>query len=72
MGIRVVVDDQLLAEAQKISGETDQQKLLSAALQALIDKHKTPLQRMLELAGSGAIADDYDYKKLRSDDHDPD
>ena len=69
MGIRVVVDDQLLAEAQKISGETDPQKLLSAALQALIDKHKTPLQGMLDLVGKVKLRDDYDYKAMRENPH---
>ena len=64
MGINVVVDEALLDQAEKLTGEHDRAKLVESALYELI-KRRSPIQGMLDLAGSDILRDDYDYKALR-------
>ena len=70
MGINVVVDEQLIEEAEKVTGEHDRQKLLEIALRELIKK-QSAVQGMVDLAGKVQLNDDYDYKALRGGDRDP-
>jgi Arc/MetJ family transcription regulator len=65
MGIKVLVDEKLVEEAQKLTGLSDPQ----AAIEQIVRRAtgtKTALQGMLELAGTNPLRDDYDYKALRA------
>ena len=64
MGINVVVDEKLLEEAERLTGEHDRQKLLEHALQELIGR-RAKLQALLDVAGKVQFYDGYDYKELR-------
>jgi Arc/MetJ family transcription regulator len=74
MGINISVDDLLLAEAERVTGEHDREKLLEKALHALIKqaRPRRPIDDMLDLAGTVMLRDDYDYKAMRVGDRDPD
>ncbi len=71
MGINVTVDEALLDQAEKLTGEHDRAKLVEAALLELI-KRRSPIQGMLDLVGKVRLRDDYDYKAMRGDQRDPD
>ena len=71
MGINVKVDETLLAEAARLAGEADQEKLLERLLRDFIQQ-RSPLQGMIDLVGKVRLRDDYDYKALRAGDSDPD
>lgn len=73
MTINVQIDEKLLAEATRLVGDAEATTVVTKALEEFIAKrHRRPLDGMLELAGKIQIREDYDYKKLRADDHDPD
>ena len=71
MGVNVTVDEKLVEEAERVTGEHDRQKLVEQALYALI-KQQNPIQGMLDLVGKVRLRDDYDYKALRTGDSDQD
>ena len=64
MGINVTVDEGLLSEAERLTGEHDRQKLMEQALQELIGR-RAKLQALLDVAGTVQFYDGYDYKTLR-------
>jgi Arc/MetJ family transcription regulator len=74
MGINISVDDVLLAEAMRLAGENDHQKLVEKALRELIKsvRPRRPIDDMLDLAGTVMLRDDYNYKAMRAGDRDPD
>ena len=65
MGINVTVDETLIAEAERVTGEHDREKVVEHALRELI-KRKSPIQGMLDLVGKVRLRDDYDYKAMRA------
>ena len=64
MGVNVTVDEGLLSEAERLTGEHDRQKLMEQALQELIGR-RAKLQALLDVAGTVQFYDGYDYKTLR-------
>ena len=68
----IEIDDALVKAAQEATGEADEKVAVEKILREAMKPKRRPLDGMLELAGKISIRDDYDYKKLRSDDHDPD
>ena len=64
MGTRtnIVLDDDLIAAAMARAGVTTKKAAVEAALRAYV--RKPDYSGLLALAGSGAIADDYDPKNL--------
>lgn len=66
----IVIDDKLIRRAMKISGTATKREVVDLALRRLVsDEEQAKAQRaILELAGTGAIADDYDYKRSCSGD----
>ncbi len=63
MGINVTIDETLLGEAERVTGEHDRQKLIEKALRELISRGKPP--SLSQYAGQFNFADDYDVIKER-------
>lgn len=61
-GTSVVVDDELLAQAITRAGAATKEAAVEAALRSYVEQ--PDYAALLELAGSGVIADDYDPKTL--------
>ena len=75
MGINVSVDEALLSEAERLTGEHDREKLIEKALRDLIGRQQdmqSPIKSMLDLVGKVRLRDDYDYKAMRTNTIDPD
>ena len=75
MGINVTVDEKLLSEAERLTGEHDREKLIEKALRDLIGRQsapRRPIDDMLDLVGKVRLRDDYDYKAMRAGERDPD
>lgn len=65
MGINVVIDEALVAEARRLTGLTSD----SAAIEEILRRaaaRRRPIDGMLELAGTNPLRDDYDHKALRA------
>lgn len=67
----ITIADELVKAAQDATGEMDERAAVEKVLRDGTRKRR-PIDGMLELAGKVQLRDDYDYKKLRADDHDPD
>ncbi len=65
MRTNIVLDDKLVAEAQRLTGITTKRALVDEALRVLIATRKR--RSLLELEGKIRFAEDYDYKALRED-----
>ena len=65
MGINVTVDEELLAQACKLTGETDLTKVIERALNEVI-RRRSKLESLLEVAGKVEFYDGYDYKARRA------
>jgi len=65
MRTNIVIDDALLEEAFKYTDVKTKKDVIHLALQELVDNHKK--LSLLDLKGSISLADDYDYKTLRTD-----
>ena len=66
MTINVQIDEKLLAEARRLTGNVEATTVITTALEEFIARrHLRPLDGMLELAGTDPLRDDYDYKALR-------
>jgi len=65
MRTNIVLDDRLVAEAQRLTGITTKRALVDEALRVLIATRKR--RSLLELQGKIRFAEDYDYKALRED-----
>ena len=63
MRTNIVLDDNLVEEALKLSGAKTKKDLVHQALQEFIDNRRR--RNILDLDGKITFADNYDYKKLR-------
>lgn len=69
MNATVEIDADLLEHAVKLSGGKDRKQVVEQALNELI-RRRSKIEALLEMAGSVAFAEGYDYKKLRASRHD--
>ncbi len=72
MGINVTVDEKLLQEVAKLKGEQNPEVLVRQVLEDVLAKQRRPIDAMLDLVGKVRLRDDYDHKKLRAGNGDPD
>ncbi len=63
MRTNVVLDDELINEAIKLSGIKTKKDVISFALQEFVATRKR--RNLLELAGKIKFRDDYNYKAMR-------
>jgi Arc/MetJ family transcription regulator len=64
MRTNIVIDDQLVADAMKLSGSKTKREVVELALRRLVN---TVRQRdILDLVGQDLIAPDYDVRAVRS------
>ena len=63
MRTNVVLDDDLVNEAMRLSGIKTKKEIISIALQEFVTSRKR--KNILELEGRIQFMDDYDYKELR-------
>lgn len=68
----IEIDDELVKAAQEATGEADERAAVEKVLRQVVATRKRPLDGMLDLVGKVHLREGYDYKQLRSDDHDPD
>jgi Arc/MetJ family transcription regulator len=61
----IVLDEALLAEASRVSGIKEKERLVKEALLAFIQSKRR--KSLLDLQGKIEFAPGYDYKALRSD-----
>ena len=64
MRTNIVLDDELFAEAARVSGIKTKKYLVHEALRVFIATKKR--KNLLDLRGKVELAPDYDYKALRS------
>jgi Arc/MetJ family transcription regulator len=65
MRTNIVLDDQLVAEAARVTGITTKKDLVHEALRVLIATRRR--KSLLDLEGKIQFAPGYDYKALRKD-----
>lgn len=65
MRTNIVLDDELVAEAARLSGIKTKRELVHEALRVLIATKRR--KSLLDLEGKIELAPGYDYKSLRSD-----
>lgn len=65
MRTNIVLDDELVAEAARVSGIKTKRELVQEALRVLIATRKR--KSLLDLQGKIEFAPGYDYKALRAD-----
>ena len=65
MKTNVVLDDELVAEAVRLSGIQKEEELLHEALRVFIESKRR--KSLLDLAGRIQFAPGYDHKALRED-----
>ncbi len=63
MRTNIVIDDELLQEAMKLSGARTRKELIAAALEEYVRSRRR--KNLLELEGGIEFRDGYDYKSLR-------
>jgi len=63
MRTNIVLDEDLVEEALKLSGAKTKKDLVHQALREFIENRRR--RNILDLAGKIRFADGYDYKKLR-------
>ena len=63
MRTNVVLDDELINEALKLSGAKTKKDVISFALREFVANRRR--KNLLDLAGKIKFRDDYDYKALR-------
>jgi Arc/MetJ family transcription regulator len=63
MRTNIVLDDELVAEAARLSGIKTKRALVHEALRTFVATHKR--KSLLDLVGKVELAQDYDYKRLR-------
>jgi Arc/MetJ family transcription regulator len=64
MRTNIVLDDKLVRDAMKATGAKTKREVVDIALRRLLQARAQ--KSLLDLAGQGLIAPDYDYKKARS------
>ena len=65
MRTNIVLDDDLVAEAQKLTGIRTKRELVNEALRTLVKVRKR--KSLLDLVGKIQFASGYDYRRLRED-----
>lgn len=65
MRTNIVLDDELVREAQRLTGIRTKRKLVEEALRVLITSRKR--LSLLDLEGRIRFCDGYDYKAMRED-----
>lgn len=70
MRTNIVLDDDLVREAVKLTGVTTKRELVDMALRELIRKERR--KDLFELAGQIEFVEDYDHKEARALRHDSD
>ncbi len=65
MRTNIVLDDNLVAEAQRVTGIATKKALVNEALRVLIATRKR--KSLLDIEGRIRFVEDYDYKALRKD-----
>ncbi len=65
MRTNIVLDDDLVAEAQRLTGINTKKELVNEALRTLIRVRKR--RSLLDLEGKISFAPGYDYRRLRED-----
>ena len=63
MRTNVVIDDELMNEAIRLSGIKTKKEVISFALRELVAERKR--ENLLDLAGKIRFREDYDYKAMR-------
>ena len=63
MRTNVVIDDELINEAIRLSGIKTKKEVISFALRELVAERKR--ENLLDLAGKIRFRDGYDYKSMR-------
>ena len=63
MRTNIVLDDELVAEAMRLTGIGTKRALVQEALRTLIETRKR--KSLLDLKGKVDLRSDYDYKALR-------
>lgn len=61
----IVIDDELIKEALKITGIKTKKEIVNIALKELIENHKR--KNLMDLKGKIQFDENYDYKKMRED-----
>ena len=64
MRTNIVIDDQLVADAMKLSGVKTKREVVELALRRLVTSAKQ--KDILDLVGQDMIAPDYDVRAVRS------
>lgn len=64
MPTNLAIDDNLLSEAQKLSGIKTKKETVNTALKEFIQRKKQ--EEIIDLFGNVSFDEDYDYKKLRN------
>lgn len=64
MRTNIVLDDQLVQEALKLTGLKTKRELILQALKEMVENRKR--LNLRDLKGSGGLISDYDYKSLRT------
>jgi Arc/MetJ family transcription regulator len=63
MRTNIVLDDELVAEAKKLSQIKTKRELIDVALREFVENRRRLDLR--DLRGSGLLRDDYDHKQMR-------
>lgn len=63
MRTNIVLDDELVAEAARLSGIRTKRELVHEALRVFVEIRRR--KSLLDLVGQVELAPDYDYKRLR-------
>ncbi len=64
MRTNIVLDEDLVEEALKLSGVRTKKELVRQALREFVENRKR--RNIVDLAGKIKFAENYDYKKLRA------
>jgi hypothetical protein len=64
----LIINDNLFIQAAQLTSIQDKNQLVELALTEFIKNHQaTQKLNLLDLYGKGGIREDYDYKKLRTE-----
>lgn len=63
MRTNIIIDDELIKEALKITGIKTKKEIVNIALKELIENHKK--KNLMDLKGRIQFDENYDYKKMR-------
>jgi Arc/MetJ family transcription regulator len=66
------IPDDLVKAAQEATGQTDERDAVATILRRALSASAKPAKSMFDLVGKVRLREDYDYKALRADRHDPD